>query len=350
MAKVSIVTKLKKAKLTGRGGGYFPTAKKWEIVKNAKGSSKYVVCNASEGEPGVKKDYHILKNHPENVIDGIMAAIDFLSAKKAVIYLNPSYFSAFSRKLKQIIKNRPIEVFKKPHIAGYAGGEETSALNCLEGGKIEPRLRPPFPTTAGLYGHPTLINNVETFYAVSLINNDKYQNKRFYTIHGDCLWSGVYEFEENWTIEKILKLTKNYPDFDFFVQAGGDASGEILNSKQLKRPARGSGCITVYSTIKHEPIALMRGWARFFARESCGQCTPCREGTYRLKELLGQKEINWQLIPDIMDSLHYSSFCGLGCAAPIAIESYIKNVLSQDKNNKIKLPAKNKKNICQCFK
>ena len=114
-----------------------------------------------------------------------------------------------------------------------------------------------------------MINNVETFYAVSLILADKYDHKRFYTINGDCLWTGVYKFDENWTIEKILKTSKNYPDFDFFVQVGGDASGEVLNKNQLDRKVSGSASITVYSLYKHKPLELMKKWINFFVNESC---------------------------------------------------------------------------------
>ena len=266
--KNNIITKLKKSGLVGRGGACFPTWLKWDTVREAKGEKKYVICNASEGEPGVAKDGYILENYPERVIDGMKIAIDFLSSGsaenkpsvKAYIYINPAYYKKYAGKLKTIIGDAPIELYQKHENAGYIGGEETSAINSIEGKRIEPRLKPPFPTTDGLWGCPTLVNNVETFYSISLIAGGEYGNKRFYTINGDCLWNGVFYLDENWTIGKILKETGNYPDFNFFVQVGGEASGELLNSKQLRRPATGAAAITVYSVMKHRSLNLMKKW------------------------------------------------------------------------------------------
>jgi NADH:ubiquinone oxidoreductase subunit F (NADH-binding) len=330
---MDIIQKLKKSGLTGRGGAGFPTWQKWSAVAKAKADKKnndkkcYIICNASEGEPGIKKDGFIIENYPEKLVKGIKMAIDYLVAEKAYIYLNPEFYKKFEVKLKAIIKNEPIELYKKPHEAGYIGGEETSAINSLEGKKIEPRFKPPYPTTNGLWNYPTLINNVETFYSVCLIAEDKYENKRFYTINGDCLWTGVYEFPENWSIEKILKETKNYPDFDFFVQVGGDASGEVINSRMLARPAGGAGSITIYSVIKYDPIDIIKNWASFFLHESCGQCTPCREGIYRINELLNCKIIKWDLVQELLDNLSDTSYCALGASLPVPINSFMKNVV-----------------------
>ncbi len=322
-----ILNKIKKANLVGRGGACFPTVVKWDMVKKAEGDKKYVICNASEGEPGIKKDGYILEHYPERVIDGMKIAIDFLGAEKAYIYINHKYHKKFVKKLKKLIGNMPIELFIKPINSGYIGGEETSAINAIEGRRVEPILRPPFPITNGLYGCPTLVNNVETFYDVSLIVAGEYENKRFYTINGDCLWIGVYELPEDWTIEKVLKQTKNMPKFAFFAQVGGDASGEVLNSKQLKQPVSGAGSITVYSIKKYQPKKLIIGWLDFFLNESCGQCTPCREGIYRLKEIMQSPKPGWQLFNDLLNNLDETSFCGLGCVVPVPIRSYVENVL-----------------------
>lgn len=345
----NIITKIKNANLSGRGGGCFPTAQKWEMVKNAPGKRKFIVCNGSEGEPGIKKDYFILEHHAGLVVKGMKIAIEYLKAEKGIIYLNPEYYKKFRRHLQQLCHGAPIEIFCKPHSAGYIGGEETAAVNCIEGIKCEPRLRPPFPTTCGLYDCPTLINNVETFYDVALIAEGKYENKRFYTINGDCVWTGVYYLPEDWTIDKILKETKNYPNFDFFVQVGGDASGEVLNSKQLIRPAGGGASITVYSLTKHDLLGLMRRWADFFAHESCGQCTPCREGTFRLKEILHSADPDWKMVSALLDNLGRASFCGLGCAVPIPFQSFAKNVLSKYPELNIKISTEDRKMICECF-
>jgi NADH:ubiquinone oxidoreductase subunit F (NADH-binding) len=333
---MDILTKIKEAGLVGRGGASFPTWRKWAMVKDALGEKKYVVCNASEGEPGVKKDKYILENYPEQVIDGIQRAMEFLLAERAFIYLNPDYFKELKPKLEKFIGNaKYIELFKKPHGSGYIGGEETGCINTIEGERTEPRLRPPFPTTNGLWGYPTLINNVETFYNVSIVVAGKYKKNRFYTIDGDCLWEGVYELPENYTIERILKETRNYPDFSFFVQAGGAASGEILNSDGLKKPASGVGSIRIYSLEKHNPKDLILNWLNFFQRQSCGQCTTCREGTYRLVEEIKKNKLDWELINDLLANLEDSSFCALGYSAPIAVSSFLKNALPLISKNRI---------------
>jgi len=338
---MNTVNKIKKANLVGRGGGGFPTALKWEMVKKASGDKKYVICNASEGEPGVKKDGYVLENFGEKVIDGIRIAMDFLEDnnirnKKSkcdvvgYIYINHQYYKKFGKKLNKIIdsnKKYKIELFAKPINSGYIGGEETSILNAIEGKRIEPRLRPPFPTTNGLWDCPTLVNNVETFYNVSLTIVDEYEENRFYTVGGDCANSGVYELANKLTIEKILKETNNYPKFDFFVQVGGDASGEVLNSKQLNKPASGAGSITIYNTKKYKSKEIIKKWISFFVNESCGQCTPCREGVYRLNEIINSPEISWKLLEELLNNLDEASFCGLGNVVPVPIRSYRKNVM-----------------------
>jgi NADH:ubiquinone oxidoreductase subunit F (NADH-binding) len=352
---MNILDKIKKAKLVGRGGACFPTALKWSAVAEAMANKasgqkvSYVICNAAEGEPGVKKDGYVLEKHPDRVIDGIKIATQFLSAKKAYIYINETYSKKYSKTLKLLIGDSPIVFFIKPRGAGYIGGEESAILNAIEGKKIEPRLKPPFPPTHGLFGQPTLINNVETLYNVSLVDKNEFSNKRFYTINGDCLWTGVYDLPDNYTIEKILKETNNYPEFDFFVQVGGDASGIILNQKELKVPATGAASITVYSILKYKPQDLIKKWMNFFMNESCGQCTPCREGTYRIMEILESKDPNWNLIAELLDNLDDTAFCGLGCAVSIPVRSYIKNVLSLFPDSDIKIKSNKNKLICECF-
>lgn len=344
-----LINKIEKAKLVGRGGACFPTAKKWQIVKESSDDKKYVVCNAAEGEPGIKKDGYILDNFPERLIEGINLAISYIGAEKAFIYINPDYYKKYKRNLNSLLKGTDIELVPKKHNAGYIGGAESAMLNSIEEKTVEPRLRPPFPTTNGLWNYPTLINNVETFYNVALVNLDKFENKRFYTINGDTMNTGVFDLADNLSIANVLKKTNNVPGFDYFVQVGGDASGEVLNENQLKNPVTGSGSITIYSLIKYKPINLIKKWIGFFNEESCGQCTPCREGTYRLMEILNSPKPNWEAFSGLLINLEESSFCGLGCAAPIAVTSYIRNVISSMPDNKIKIKNFDKKYICECF-
>lgn len=358
--KNNIIEKIKKANLVGRGGGCFPVATKWQMVKSAPSKTKYVVCNCSEGEPGVDKDGYLVEKYTDRVIDGMKLAMDFLILDevetrpdvKGIFYISPVYYKKYKKLLEAEIKKAgaKIEIFAKPHSAGYIGGEEMSALNVIEGKKAEPRMRPPYPTTSGLWGHPTLVNNVETFYNVSLADKDQYKKTRFCTITGDCLFEGVYEFPEDYPMDKILKETHNYPKFDFFVQVGGGGSGMVLNSKQLKQPVFGAGSIHIYSMKKYEPQKLMLSWVKFFCGESCGQCTPCREGTYRLKEILENQKPDWNTVADILTVLSDTAFCGLGFSVPNPIISYIKNVLNNYPERKVNLPIGSKKIICSCFK
>lgn len=337
-----IIQKLKSSGLVGRSGAGFPVWQKWSAVAEAMadkraGKKCYVICNASEGEPGVSKDLFILENYPEKVIDGMKIAVTTLRADKGIIYLNPSYYRKLEKKLNVLLKGKNIELFRKEHSAGYIGGEETSMLNHIENERVEPRFRPPYPPTSGLYGCPTLVNNVETFYQVSLINAGRYEDNRFYTINGDCLYNGVFELPSKLSIAEILKKTENLPKFDFFVQVGGDGAGYVYDQDQLSQPVTGSGSITVYSLIKHKPMDLINKWSEFFSEESCGQCTPCREGNYRLRELLGRKDPDWNLIKDILDNLSAVSFCGLGTSSSWAINSFIRNVIVKNNLEK-KLP------------
>ena len=327
-----LLDKIKESQLTGKGGASFPVFKKWQVVKDAKAKKKYVICNASEGEPGVEKDGYILEHFPERVINGIKLAIKEVDAEKAYIFLNRKYFKKYNKRLLVHIANSNIELFEKPHAGGYIAGEESSLINAIEGSRIEPSKKPPFPGEKGLWGFPTLINNVETFYDISLVSTDEYKNTRFYTLSGDCPWPGVYEFSEDMTIGDVIYETKNFPKFDFFVQVGGGASGEVLNSKNLDREVGGSGSITIYSIKKHRPKELMKQWIKFFMDESCGQCAPCREGTYRLYEIIKSKNPNRHMFFSILEDLPESSFCALGRSVPVPLLSYFNNVLKNDPN------------------
>lgn len=356
---IDVIKKIKEAGLVGRGGANYPVWQKWTAVYSAstepsadkdapQGSEgKYVICNCSEGEPGVKKDAYLIEKYPERIIDGMKIAIDYLGAQKGIFYLNETYLKKYKKILEKAIADSGanIEFFKKPHEAGYIGGEETTLLNVIEGKHAEPRLRPPYPVTRGLWGQPTLVNNVETFYDVSRAVQGDYQPTRAYTLIGDCLFEQVFELPIDYTIEKILKATHNYPKFDFFVQVGGDGSGEILNHKQLKQVATGAGTIHVYSTIKYDPINLIRNWVNFFMNESCGKCVPCREGTYRLAEVLEEARPNWRVVKDILDNMAESSFCALGMSVPTPILGYVNNVLMNDKANLLKLLPSEKEMI-----
>jgi len=336
--KESLLQKIEKVCLCGRGGAAYPTAKKWQITKSYlnKANKGYIIINAAEGEPGVKKDGFLLEKYPAEVLDGVNLAFKFLGSNKiAKIYffLSHDYLKKYSPKLKKVLQEKKysnlakkIEFFVKPANPVYIAGEETAILNIIEGKRTEPRLRPPFPSEKGLWQKPTLINNVETFFSVSLVNQDLYNNHRFYTLGGSVKHRGVFSLPVDFSVEEILQATNNYPNFPFFVITGGEVCGEVLNEEQLTAPVEGSGLLMVFDKQKTNLDKLLDYWLKFYEVESCGACTACREGTYRLRELANNKQINTDLFADLLDNLEDSSLCALGPSLPLTIKSYLDNV------------------------
>jgi NADH:ubiquinone oxidoreductase subunit F (NADH-binding) len=327
---MDLLKKIKKHDLKGRGGANFSVFKKWELVLKAKGKDKYLVINGAEGEPGVRKDEYIIKNYTKELISGIELISAYIKAKKSIIFLNHDY-KKYSKKIKSHIKNDNIVIVYKPQNAGYIAGEESTILNILEGKRSEPRSRPPFPGESGYKDSPTLIHNIETIYNIYLLSIDKYKENRFYTINGEVKNPGVYYLPVNYTIARILEETNNLPVFKFFVQHGGQASGEIINSSQLTKQASGCGAITIYSYKNTNHLDLIKRLVDFYFKSSCGKCTPCREGTYRLKQMLSGEKMNWPHFLELIDNLENSSFCALGSSLAIPVKSYLKNVNSEFK-------------------
>ena len=328
-----MITKIEKAGLVGRGGAEYPTAKKWQSVKSAPGRQKYVICNASEGELGLFKDLYILKKYPEQVVKGMVLALDYLKTKDAFFNINEKYYRQIKLKLNKIIKkyNRRgynIQIF--PEKPSYIGGEETALLNAIEGKRVEPRLKPPYPSIAGLFGKPTLINNVETFYNIACVNENNFLNNRFYAVSGKVKNKGTYYLPADLTIEEILRKTGNYPAFAFFVQIGGSAAGAVLNSKQIeKQKMIGAGGLEVYDKKTDAKKIILR-WVKFYQEESCGKCGPCRMGTYQLYDLINKrKSVPWKEIFEILETTEETSFCALGKSVSIPINSYYKNVFKK---------------------
>ncbi len=321
-----IISKLKEANLSGRGGAGYPTWKKWEAVRNEAAEKKYVVCNASEGEPDVFKDEYIIKNFPADLLSGIRLAMDCIGAQQGLLYLNENYFNNYASRLKQEIGNVSIGLFKKT--GRYIGGEETALLNTIEGEYQEPRVKPPYPTQKGLWGYPTLINNVETFYYAWQIAQGKYQSKRLYSISGDVAHQGVFELAMGLSAEQVLKQTGNYPEFKFFAQVGGGVSGEIFLQEELAAaPIMGVGSIVVYHKKNTNLRQLMIKWAKFLSENNCDKCTPCREGTYRILEMVNASRIHRKDLEDLFAAMEKTSFCPLGRTASTPFKSLIHKVL-----------------------
>ena len=324
-----IITKIKEANLLGRGGANFPTWMKWDAVKKEEGQGKkiYIIANGSEGEPSVFKDEYILKNHLQEFIGGIKIALENFADSEAIIYLNHKYYDKYKKKLEEFSQGFPITYFRKT--GKYIAGEETGLLSHIEGKRIEPRTKPPYPTQSGLYNLPTLINNIETFYRVYEIENGTYESKAFFSISGNVKNKGVFEFSENYPIRKILEETDNWPDFDFFVQIGGGAAGEIFLPEELDMPKRGVASVVVFNRKKTDPIKLMKFWAQFYAEENCDKCTPCREGSLRILEMINNKKVDYQKIEELFLSLEKTSFCPLGRGMANPYKTLITKILKK---------------------
>ncbi|MFA6307973.1 MAG: NADH-ubiquinone oxidoreductase-F iron-sulfur binding region domain-containing protein [Patescibacteria group bacterium] len=326
MKNKNIISKLKTADLRGRGGADFPTYLKWQIMADTVSSQKYIVANGSEGEPNVLKDGYILKNYPELLVEGLKIALDTFKGSRAFIFLRRDYYKKYKKKLEKLIGKMPITVFREH--GGYLSGEETVLCEEIEKNlPARPRTRPPFPGQAGVYGLPTLINNVETFYYVAKIARGEYKKTRLYSITGKVPYKGVFELPVNMAIKQILAETKNTPEFDYFVQIGGGASGDVLLSSETNKLVNGSGAIVVYDKEQTDPWVLMHTWIDFFMRENCDKCTPCREGTYRILEMIRDRKFDKKILEDLFFVLENTSYCALGRSIPLPFRSAIKKLL-----------------------
>ncbi len=331
--KRGIIEKLKISKLKGRSGSGFLTWQKWKAVKEAKGKQKYIICNASEGEPGLFKDEFILENYMDEVINGMRIALSEIGGSFGYIYLNKNFYKKFKKRLLEKTKKDDILLFEKK--GGYIAGEETSLMESMEGKNAEPRKKPPYPTQKGLWDCPTLINNVETFYYISKIDKGDYDNKRFFCVLGDIKNKGVFELKENLKIEEILRETKNYPDFDFFVQSGGKACGEILLPEELKKEVFGPASIIIYNRKTTDIELFCKEWVSFILKGNCDKCTPCREGYYRISEILekGLYKMDKEILEDIFFVLKETSFCSLGSSAITPLKGIMEKIIKYGNNN-----------------
>jgi NADH:ubiquinone oxidoreductase subunit F (NADH-binding) len=327
---MTLLQKIKQAELVGRGGAGFPVAVKWEVTRDAEGSEKFVIMNASEGELAVFKDLAILHEFPETVIKGMVLAMDFLKTKEGWLNINAHYWKQVGKRLKKAVtpyekRGYSFHVFKET--PSYIGGEETALLNAIEGKRLEPRRRPPFPVESGLWEKPTLVHNVETLFNVALVEEGRYERKRFYCLSGKLRKPGVYHLPDSLTLYEVLEQTGNLPAFDFFVQVGGGASGIILDQKQTKTSKMtGAGSLVLYP-MTQDIRALLLEWFAFYAKESCGKCTPCREGSWQLYKLVrDNREVPWKDILRIASVMGKTSFCALGKSIMIPVMS-LKSIL-----------------------
>ena len=339
-----VIDEVKASGLRGRGGAGFPCGLKWELASKAQGDEKYVICNADEGEVGTFKDRYILENDPFSLIEGIAIAGYAIGAKKALIYLRAEYHflldllqnAIAQSKKKGFLRHLDIEV--REGAGAYVCGEESALMDSIEGKRGEVRYRPPFPPTSGLWGKPTIINNVETLTNIPRIilsgaewfgkmGTEKSKGTKVFSVSGDVAKPGVYELELGSPLRELVEgLAK--AERVKAVQIGG-ATGRIIPYAMIVTPLSfesvlGAGAITVFDESR-DIVDIISKTMEFLAEESCGKCAPCREGTEVMAETMerlawgegSKKDI--KVLEELAETMMLCSLCGLGQAAPIPV-------------------------------
>ncbi len=352
--------------LLGRGGAAFMTRTKWESASSAPGEPKFIVCNADESEPGTFKDRVLLENDPFAILEGMLIAGFAVGAEKGYIYIRGEYAKA-QRIFHQVInaaKERgflgqnildsdfSFEVELRSGAGAYICGEETALFESIEGKRGNPRLKPPYPTTHGLFGKPTVINNVETFANVSLmlrIGVEKYCNYGtpdssgpwLFCVSGDVDKPGIYEITSPVTLRELIDLAGGVKDAQLGAVLLGGASGKFVPPDRIDvrltredtrkaRLALGSGAVIVLSERVNLKQTLS-DLGHFFAHESCGKCYPCQLGTQRQTEILdrilaGQTlSGDYDRLSDVGWTMTDASICGLGQTAASAVLSAMEH-------------------------
>jgi NADP-reducing hydrogenase subunit HndC len=368
MTPVQVIEEIKRAGLKGRGGAGFPTALKWGFVAKAPGSQKYVICNADESEPGTFKDRLILEGDPHRILEAMAIAGYAVGATEAYLYVRGEYGLAQERLQLAIEQARELGILGKNifgsdfdfniHIHSGAGayicGEETALIESIEGKRGEPRARPPYPTTNGLWNMPTLVNNVETLANVpSILRNGGDWYRKFgtpsspgtkvYTILGNVNVTGLIEVPMGITLREVIAIyAKGMKDGKTFklAQTGG-SSGSIIPASLQDTPmdfdsfnkagvSLGSGALLICNEDTCV-VDLARVLMNFFRKESCGKCTPCRVGTERALSILtdlslGRGEMRaLDELAMISQNLATLSNCGLGQTAGTPISDILNH-------------------------
>ncbi|HEV7931198.1 MAG TPA: NADH-quinone oxidoreductase subunit NuoF [Actinomadura sp.] len=361
-----VIQLVKDSGLRGRGGAGFPTGMKWGFIPQGDGKPHYLVVNADESEPGTCKDIPLMMADPHVLIEGIVISAFAIRARRAFIYVRGEVLHVI-RRLQQAVAEAyeagylgtdilgsgfDLELVVHAGAGAYICGEETALLDSLEGYRGQPRLKPPFPAVAGLYGGPTVINNVESIASVpSIIGNgpdwfasmgtEKSKGFGIFSLSGHVTRPGQYEAPLGITLSELLDMAggiREGHELKFWTPGG--SSTPIFTKEHLDVPldfesvgAAGSMLGTRALQIFDETTCVLRAvlrWTEFYAHESCGKCTPCREGTYWLKQMLARlekgqgTEDDLGTMNDIAGNILGRSFCALGDGATSPITSSIQ--------------------------
>ena len=360
MKQTEVIEEVKKSNLRGRGGAGFNAGMKWNFSYQVQSEEKYVVCNADEGEPGTYKDRIIMENDPQSVIEGMAICGYAIGSKKGYIYCRGEYpyvvdtlnQAIAQAKAKGVLGDFDVEV--RMGGGAYVCGEESALIESIEGHRGEPRFKPPFPPVIGLWQKPTIVNNVETFANIPIIiekggdwykaiGAPNYPGTKVLTLTGDVNNRTFFEVPTNTTIrEVIFGLGGGVAGGKKFkaVQIGGTSGGFIPESN-LDTPidfdsmnsigaVLGSGAVFVMDESR-DIVDVVARIAKFFEHESCGKCSPCREGTKRMHEMMerlnageGSAE-DVELLGRLGKVMSVACLCGLGQAAPAPVLTTIKN-------------------------
>jgi NADH-quinone oxidoreductase subunit F len=381
MTPDQVTDEVKKSGLRGRGGAGFPTGLKWSFLAKPEGVPRYLVCNADESEPGTFKDRYLMEHIPHALIEGMITSSYALGAKKSYIYIRGEYFYV-ARIVENAIKEAYAAGWLGQNILGtnfshdcyvqvgggaYICGEETALLESLEGKRGNPRIKPPFPAVAGLWGCPTVVNNVETIAAVCPIINmggDEYAKigigkstgTKLISASGHINKPGVYEIELGIPVEEFIYSEeycggiRNGKKLKAVV-AGG-SSVPILPTELILKTAKGEPRLMTYESLSDggfqtgtmlgsggfiamdEDTSIVKNlftFTRFYHHESCGQCSPCREGTGWMEKILKKflngtaTESDVELLWDIQSKIEGKTICPLGEAAAWPVAAAIRH-------------------------
>jgi [NiFe] hydrogenase diaphorase moiety large subunit len=352
MTPEEVIAAVKASKLSGMGGAFYPTGRKWEQCRSHEENPKYIVCNADEGEPGTFKDRVLMNRMPGLVLEGMITAGYAVGASEGIIYLRAEY-----EWLKHKIE-RAIEQFRRMRLLGknalsiegfdfeiriqmgagaYVCGEETALLSSMEGKRGEPGPKLWFPVERGYFDYPTVVNNVETLCAAARIielgpefflqtGTPESPGTKLLSISGDCHKPGIYEVELGTTVKKVLELCQ--ADDPYYIQVSGP-SGECITAQEQnreisKQDLRCGGSFMIFNSSR-DILKILANFSDFFAHESCGLCTPCRAGNFIIKRKLN-KIAKGLALPEDYEDIHewsevmrVASRCGLGKTATNAL-------------------------------
>ena len=367
MTQDEVIDVIKDSGLRGRGGAGFPTGKKWELTKASVGDQKYVVCNADEGDPGAFMDRSILEGDPHSVLEAMEIAGYSIGANKGYIYVRAEYPIAVQRLKIAIDQARDygllgenifgtdfsFDIEIRLGAGAFVCGEETALLESIEGKRGQPRVKPPYPAQSGLWGKPTLINNVETYANIaqiilkgakwySSIGTETSKGTKVFALGGNVNNIGLVEVPMGTTLREIIyDIGGGIPNGREFkaAQTGGPSGGCIpkehldtpIDYESLKEigSMMGSGGLIVMDDTKCM-VCLAKFYLEFTVSESCGKCTPCRIGTKRMLEILERlcngegEELDIYKLEKLAANIQKSSICGLGQSAPNPVISTLK--------------------------